>query len=63
MKESKAQKVLRGNESYETVYKNKKIRLESIDKESGVALASVIDTGEKMKIPVDELGPREFEFK
>lgn len=63
MKESKAQKVLHGNENYKVAYKDKMVWLESIDEKSGEASVSVIGTGEKMKIPLTELDPKGFEFK
>lgn len=60
MNQFKAQKVLYGNKNYEVAYKDKVVWLENIDEENNEALVSVMDTGEKMKVPIDELEGKGF---
>lgn len=63
MKQSKAEKVLHGNKNYKIAYKDKMVWLEDIDEKNNEALVSVIGSGEKMKIPINELEGKGFEFK
>lgn len=63
MKQYKAQRVLQGNENYKIDYNGKEVWLESIDEKNNEALVSVVGTGEKMKIPINNLEGKGFEFK
>ncbi len=63
MKQSKADKVLNGNKNYKVLHDNKEVWLENIDEKNNEALVSVIGSGEKMKVPIEELDGKGFKFK
>ncbi|MSU00404.1 H-type small acid-soluble spore protein [Tissierella sp. MB52-C2] len=63
MKAHKAQEILKGNVNHEVTYKDKLVWLEHIDVENQKALVSVIATGEKMQVPVNELNSQGLELK
>lgn len=55
MKEKKADTILNGDKHRKVTYKNQLVWLEHIDENNQQALVSVMDTGEKMTVPVSEL--------
>ena len=63
MLENKAEKILNGNKNYKVAYKDKMVWIEDINEETGEALVSVMDTGEKMNVPISELDGKGFGLK
>lgn len=63
MKESKAEKILHGNKNYKVAYGDKMVWIEDIDEENAEAVVSVIGSGEKLTVPIDDLDPKGFELK
>lgn len=55
MNEFKANKVLNGDKNQKVSYKNQLVWLEHVDEEKGEALVSIMDTGETMTVPINEL--------
>lgn len=55
MLENKADKILNGDKNYKVAYKDKLVWIEHVNDKTGEALVSVIDTGEKMTVPINQL--------
>lgn len=58
MKNTKANEILHGNKNYKVTHNGELVWLEHINEETGQALVSVMDTGEKKTVPVNELSPQ-----
>lgn len=55
MLENKANKILNGDKNEKVTYKNKLVWIEHVNDKTGEALVSIMDTGEKMTVPISEL--------
>jgi len=53
--ENKANDILNGDKNQKVAYKNKLVWIEHVNENTGEALVSVMDTGEKMTVPISEL--------
>ena len=58
MKEEKAKKVLHGDKNYKITHNGELVWLEHVNESSGEALVSVMDTGEKKTVNINDLEPQ-----
>ena len=55
MKEHKAKKVLHGDKNQKVTYNGELVWIEHVNEKSGEALVSVMDTGKKKTVNINEL--------